>query len=68
MKRPPICMVATNIQKKCEQLRAVQTGQSQYRGKVYCPGTESLSREQWLEEMRKKNIRRGCKILGNGKK
>ena len=53
-KRPYRRNVQANTCKKCGQFRTGETGHSQYRGRVYCPASESLTKEQWLEEMRKK--------------
>ena len=53
-KRPYRRTVNSNTCKKCGQFRTANTGHSQYRGKVYCPHSETLSRDKWLEEMRKK--------------
>ncbi|XP_046873557.1 uncharacterized protein LOC124465932 isoform X2 [Hypomesus transpacificus] len=39
---------------RCGQHRTAETGHSQYKGTVYCPSAETLSREQWLEEQKKK--------------
>ena len=46
--------VEANTCKKCGQFRTADTGHSHYRGKVYCPNFETLTKQQWLEEMRKK--------------
>lgn len=46
--------VEANCWRKCGQHRTAETGHSQYRGKIYCPSSETLSKEQWLEEMREK--------------
>lgn len=53
-KRPYRRTVQANTCKKCGQFRTGDTGHSQYRGRVYCPVSESLTKEQWLEDMRKK--------------
>ncbi|KAI4808757.1 hypothetical protein KUCAC02_000803 [Chaenocephalus aceratus] len=45
--------VGADTCKKCGQFRTAETGHSQYRGRVFCPQTEILSKELWLEEMRK---------------
>lgn len=45
-------LVVGNTCKRCGRFRTTETGHSQYRGKVYCPGTEALTKEQWLEKMR----------------
>lgn len=39
---------------KCGQNRTAETGHSQYKGTVYCPSAETLSRDQWLEEQNNK--------------
>ncbi|XP_035988143.1 uncharacterized protein LOC110367754 isoform X2 [Fundulus heteroclitus] len=52
-KRPYKRTVQANTCKKCGLFRTVRTGHSHYRGKVYCPQTEVLTKQQWLEEMRK---------------
>lgn len=54
LKRPYRRTVEANTCKKCGQFRTADTGHSQYRGTVYCPQSESLSKDQWLEETRKK--------------
>lgn len=41
-----------NCCRRCGQPKA-QTGHSHYKGHVYCPLTEPLAKEQWLEKMRK---------------
>ncbi|XP_034529153.1 uncharacterized protein LOC117804844 [Notolabrus celidotus] len=53
-KRPYRRTVEANTCKKCGQFRNAETGHSQYYGKVYCPEFETLTKQQWLEEMRKK--------------
>ncbi|MED6262794.1 hypothetical protein ATANTOWER_026180 [Ataeniobius toweri] len=45
--------VQANTCKKCGLFRTAETGHSHYRGRVYCPQSEVLTKEQWLEEMRK---------------
>ncbi|KAL0970157.1 hypothetical protein UPYG_G00238140 [Umbra pygmaea] len=45
--------VEANTCRKCGQHRTALTGHSQYKGKIYCPSTETVSKEQWLEQMRK---------------
>ncbi len=52
-KRPYKRTVEANTCKKCGQFKTSATGHSQYRGRVYCPQTETVTKEQWLEEMRK---------------
>ncbi|XP_027893170.1 uncharacterized protein LOC114156844 [Xiphophorus couchianus] len=46
--------VLHNTCKKCGQFRIAETGHSQYRGQIYCPSNESLTKEQWLEQIKKK--------------
>ncbi|XP_036419498.1 uncharacterized protein LOC118803096 [Colossoma macropomum] len=46
--------VLTNTCRKCGQYRTAGTGHSQYKGTIYCPSTEALSKEEWLEQMRRK--------------
>ncbi len=46
--------VEANTCKKCGAFRTAATGHSQFRGTIYCPATETLSKEQWLENMRGK--------------
>ncbi|XP_034447407.1 uncharacterized protein LOC117773013 [Hippoglossus hippoglossus] len=53
-KRPYRRTVNANTCKKCGHFRTAATGHSQYRGKVYCPHSEALSKDKWLEDMRKK--------------
>lgn len=53
-KRPYRRTVEANTCKKCGQFRTAETGHSQYRGRVYCPAFDTLTKQQWLEEMRKK--------------
>ncbi|XP_051246739.1 uncharacterized protein LOC127358005 [Dicentrarchus labrax] len=45
--------VTSNTCRNCRQFRTQETGHSQYKGKIYCPNTETVSKEQWLERMRK---------------
>ncbi|ROL52165.1 hypothetical protein DPX16_6042 [Anabarilius grahami] len=45
--------VEANTCKKCGQFKTSATGHSQYRGRVYCPQTETVTKEVWLEEMRR---------------
>ncbi|XP_052429310.1 uncharacterized protein LOC127970861 [Carassius gibelio] len=52
-KRPYKRTVEANTCKKCGHFKTSATGHSQYRGKVYCPQSETVTKEQWLEEMRK---------------
>ncbi|XP_057214898.1 uncharacterized protein LOC130569327 [Triplophysa rosa] len=52
-KRPYRRTVEANTCKKCGQFKTSETGHSQYRGRVYCPHTETVSKEVWLEEMRR---------------
>ncbi|TWW53259.1 hypothetical protein D4764_0220160 [Takifugu flavidus] len=44
--------VTANSCRACGQFRTVETGHSQYKGKIYCPNTEALTKEQWLKQMR----------------
>ncbi|KAI9541931.1 hypothetical protein NQZ68_025065 [Dissostichus eleginoides] len=46
--------VVHNTCKKCGKFRTAETGHSQYKGVVYCPSVEVLSKEQWLKDMRNK--------------
>ncbi|KAI9541918.1 hypothetical protein NQZ68_026383 [Dissostichus eleginoides] len=46
--------VVHNTCKKCGKFRTAETGHSQYKGVVYCPLVEALSKEQWLKDMRNK--------------
>lgn len=46
--------VEANTCKKCRQFRTAETGHSQFRGRVYCPLIETLTKYQWLEEMKEK--------------
>ncbi|XP_049336892.1 histone deacetylase complex subunit SAP130-like [Astyanax mexicanus] len=46
--------VEANSCRKCGQFRTETTGHSQYKGKIYCPNTETMSREKWLEETKKR--------------
>ncbi len=52
-KRPYKRTVEANTCKNRGQFKTSATGHSQYRGRVYCPQTETVTKEQWLEEMRK---------------
>ncbi|XP_047204714.1 uncharacterized protein LOC124857485 isoform X2 [Girardinichthys multiradiatus] len=40
--------VLHNTCKKCGQFRIAETGHSQYRGHIYCPSNESMTKELWL--------------------
>ena len=53
-KRPYRRTVQANTCKKCGQFRTAETGHSQFRGYVYCPNFESVTKRQWLEDMKKK--------------
>ncbi|KAF1374347.1 hypothetical protein PFLUV_G00228130 [Perca fluviatilis] len=46
--------VLHNTCKKCGQFRTAETGHSQYKGTVYCPSVETVPKEQWLENIKKK--------------
>lgn len=46
--------VQANTCKKCGQFRTIETGHSQYKGRVYCPQTETLSKDDWLKDMQTK--------------
>ncbi|XP_055053697.2 uncharacterized protein [Misgurnus anguillicaudatus] len=52
--RPYHRKVEANTCRKCGQFRTTVTGHSQYRGTIYCPATETLTKEQWLEKVKKK--------------
>lgn len=54
--RPYHRKVEANTCRKCGQFRTAATGHSQFRGTIYCPVTETLSKEQWLEQVKKKEI------------
>ncbi|XP_073718980.1 uncharacterized protein [Misgurnus anguillicaudatus] len=45
--------VPHNTCKKCGQFRTADTGHSQYKGVIYCPSVETVTKEQWLEEIKK---------------
>ena len=51
--------VLHNTCKKCGQFRTAETGHSQYKGVVYCPSVETVPKEQWLKNMKKKQTTRG---------
>lgn len=40
--------------KKCGQFRTAETGHSQYKGTVCCPSVETVSKEQLLEDIKKR--------------
>lgn len=52
--RPYHRKVEANTCRKCGQFRTAATGHSQFRGTIYCPVTETLTKEQWLEKVKKK--------------
>ncbi|XDV52295.1 hypothetical protein PO909_021038 [Leuciscus waleckii] len=52
--RPYHRKVEANTCRKCGQFRTAATGHSQFRGSIYCPVTETLIKEQWLEKVKKK--------------
>ena len=52
-KRKYVLSATSNLCKKCGQFRTTETGHSQYRGKIYCPKTETLTKEEWLKAMQK---------------
>lgn len=52
--RPYHRKVEANTCRKCGQFRTAVTGHSQYRGNIYCPATETLTKQQWLEKVKKK--------------
>ncbi|XP_062400015.1 protein PRRC2C-like isoform X2 [Sardina pilchardus] len=45
--------VVANSCRKCGQFRTAVTGHSQFKGTVYCPNTELLSKEEWLKQKKK---------------
>ncbi|XP_047242400.1 uncharacterized protein LOC124880974 [Girardinichthys multiradiatus] len=45
--------VTSNRCTKCGEPRTTETGHSQYKGRIYCPNRETLTKEQWLRRMRK---------------
>ncbi|XP_048048328.1 uncharacterized protein LOC125269464 [Megalobrama amblycephala] len=45
--------VKANTCRKCGQFRTQETGHSQYKGKIFCPNKETITKEQWLLNMRK---------------
>ena len=53
-KRPYQRKSPHNICSKCGQLKVPETGHTQYRGKPYCPQAETISKEEWLAQHRKK--------------
>ncbi|KAM9758030.1 uncharacterized protein ACNS7B_005148 [Menidia menidia] len=52
-KRPYRRTVEANSCIECGQFRTAETGHSQFRGRVYCPNFEAVTKQQWLEDMRK---------------
>lgn len=52
-KRPYRRTVEANTCKKCGQFKTSATGHSQYKGRVYCPQTETVTKEAWLEEIKR---------------
>jgi len=46
--------VQTNTCRNCGQYRTAETGHSQYKGTIFCPATETVSKVEWLEAMRRK--------------
>ncbi|XP_067281054.1 uncharacterized protein [Pseudorasbora parva] len=52
--RPYHRKVEANTCRKCGQFRTAATGHSQFRGTIYCPVTETLTKEQWLEKVKQK--------------
>lgn len=51
--RKYIKKVQNNTCRKCGQYRTSETGHSQYKGTIYCPSTETASKEEWLEAIKK---------------
>jgi len=45
--------VTSNRCTKCGEPRTTDTGHSQFKGRIYCPNRETLTKEQWLRMMRK---------------
>ncbi|XP_042560784.1 uncharacterized protein LOC122130196 isoform X2 [Clupea harengus] len=45
--------VLHNHCKKCGKFRTAETGHSQYKGRIYCPTVEAVTKEQWLEDIKK---------------
>ncbi|MEQ2281243.1 hypothetical protein AMECASPLE_028353 [Ameca splendens] len=45
--------VTSNRCTKCGEPRTTETGYSQYKGRIYCPNRETLTKDQWLRSMRK---------------
>lgn len=48
--------VEFNTCKKCGHFRTAETGHSQYRGVIYCPNTETVPKEVWLEQIKKSKL------------
>jgi hypothetical protein len=46
--------VESNVCRKCNMARTRNTGHSQYKSVIYCPNVEMLSREEWLDQIKKK--------------
>ncbi|XP_035999485.1 uncharacterized protein LOC105926893 isoform X2 [Fundulus heteroclitus] len=46
--------VLHNTCKNCGQFKIAETGHSQYKGQVYCPAGEVLTKEQWLVAIKNK--------------
>ena len=38
---------------QCGQFGTAETGHSQYQGTIYCPSTETVPKELWLEQIKK---------------
>ena len=51
-KREYIRTIEFNLCKKCGQPRITLNGHRQYRGVVYCPSFEKLSKDVWLLQMK----------------
>ena len=45
-----------NVCKKCGQPRIKLNGHSQYKGYIFCPSFEQISREQWLAQKKMKPV------------
>lgn len=43
--------VKANTCRKCGQFRTQETGHIQYKGKIFCPNKETITKEQWLQNM-----------------